>query len=112
KNVILKVLGKGKNQTVVIQSQAKPGSETSYSKILTYVSLPYHRIEKVEYFDGKKQLVKNMTFSKYKKVGKKYWRAGLVKVTNLAAKRSTTLELKNVNLKALNDNQFSTSALE
>ncbi|MCB0390495.1 MAG: outer membrane lipoprotein-sorting protein [Bdellovibrionales bacterium] len=111
-NKVLKMIGKGKSQVAVIESKAKNNSDSSYAKIHTYISLTHNRIEKVEYLDKRNKVVKIMNFSKYRKVGKKYWRAGIIKVVNKADKRSTILELKNVSLKKLDDDQFTTAALE
>jgi outer membrane lipoprotein-sorting protein len=104
---------KSKNKKLtIIESKAKPNVETTFKKIRTYVDSKLNRIEKVEYFDPSGKLVKTMSFSKYKKLENKYWRAGQIKIENHQLKRGTTLELKSVNLKKLDDDQFTTSALE
>ena len=111
-NKVLKTTGRGKHKIAIIESKSKKDTDATYDKIHTYIALPQNRIEKVEYYDKKGKLVKIMGFAKYQRVGKKYWRAGLVTVTNKQAKRSTQLELKKVQLNKLSDDQFTTTAME
>ncbi len=112
KNQILKNKKPQKKSVVIVESLAKPNAETSYAKIHTHIDKKLNRIEKVEYFNKSGKIEKTMAFSKYKKIENKFWRAGHVKVKNLVDNRGTILELKSVNLKRLNDDQFSTTALE
>jgi uncharacterized protein len=97
---------------VEIDSVAKKGSPSSYSRVHTTVSLPDYQVTKIEYWDEKGKLLKKTEFKGYQKVGDKFWRAKFMEVENLQNKRKTTLELKTVSLKKINDDDLSVSALE
>lgn len=97
---------------VEIESTAKKGSESSYSKIHTWVAVPDYRIVKMEYWDEKGAPLKRSEFKGYQKVGDKYWRAKTMEVSNFQNKRKTTLELKKVSLSKVNDDDLSVAALE
>lgn len=100
------------NKSIVVESKAKPGSESSYSKVMTWVSKPEHHIQKVEYYDKGGKLFKRAEFKGYQKVGNKFWRVKQMLVTNLQSKRKTLLTLQKVSLKAIDDDEVSLSALE
>lgn len=107
-NKILKEDGK----IVEIESIAKPNAETSYSKVITWISKADSRIEKVEYYDKEGKLLKRAHFQNYKKIGNKYWRAQKVQVQNLQDSRSTQLLVQKVSLKKIGNSEVSLSALE
>jgi hypothetical protein len=100
------------NKSILVESKAKPGSESSYSKVMTWVSKPEHHIQKVEYYDKGGKLFKRAEFKGYQKVGNKFWRVKQMLVTNLQSKRKTLLTLQKVSLKAIDDDEVSLSALE
>jgi len=97
---------------VEIDSVAKKGSDSSYSKMKSWVALPEYRIVKMQYWDEKGQLLKTTEFKGYQKIGDKYWRAKTMEVSNVQNKRKTTLELKKVSLQSVNDDDLSVAALE
>lgn len=107
-NKILKDNGK----VVEIESKAKPDSESSYGKIVTWVHKAESRIEKVDYYDTDGKLLKRAQFTKYEKVGNKFWRARNVQVTNVQDKRKTQLVVQQVSLKKISEDEVSLSALE
>lgn len=107
-NKIVKNTGK----LVQIESRAKPGSESSYGRIVTWVSQPDSKIERVDYYDKSGKLLKRAEFKSYVKVGGKFWRAKQVHVVNLQDKRSTDLLIKNVSVKAIDKDEVSLAALE
>lgn len=99
-------------KTVQIESKAKGDTESSYGRIITWVNKADSRIEKVDYYDKDGKLLKKATFSKYEKVGDKFWRARNVQVVNVQDKRKTQLIVQQVSLKAISDDEVSLSALE
>jgi predicted RND superfamily exporter protein len=107
-NKILKDDGK----VIQIESKAKPDTESSYGKILTWVTKADYKIEKVDYYDQNGKLWKQMKFTKYEKIGDKFWRARQVNVTNVQDKRKTALFVQKVSLKAISDDEVSLAALE
>ena len=110
KNKIL--TSKSNNKVAVIESKAKRGSKSSYGKIHTWVNLKDYRVTKAHYFNKKNKKIKIMVFKKYKKYGKKFWRAKLIEVKDVKNNRKTRLAIKRVSLKKLSDDEFSMSELE
>ncbi|MCB0414619.1 MAG: outer membrane lipoprotein-sorting protein [Bdellovibrionales bacterium] len=109
KNRILK--DEDAKKVVVIESLAKT-KNSAYAKILTWISLKDFKVLKSNYFDSKGQLIKTMSFKKYKKYKNKYWRAHLVEVKDIKLKRKTLLTLSSVKMKKTNENEFSLTELE
>lgn len=98
--------------TVEIESVAKKGSDSSYSKIHSWVAIPDYRLVKMEYWDSKGKFLKRTEFKSYQKIADKYWRAKFMEVDNLQNKRKTVLELKKVSFGKINDDDLSVAALE
>ena len=103
---------KDDGKTVQIESKAKPSSESSYGRIVTWVSIPDYKIDHVDYYDKAGKLLKRAQFSKYEKIGEKFWRARDVQVQNVQDKRKTQLIVTKVSLKKIDDGEVSLSALE
>jgi predicted RND superfamily exporter protein len=97
---------------VEIESTAKKGSDSSYSRMKSYVAIPDYRLVKIQYWDEHGKPLKTAEFKGYQKIGDKYWRAKTMEVVNSQNKRKTTLELKKVSLKNVNDDDLSVAALE
>jgi len=107
-NKITKDTGK----EVTIESKAKPGSESSYGRIITWVSTPDYKIDRVDYYDKSGKLLKRADFKNYQKVGDKFWRARNVMVQNTQNKRKTQLIVHQVSLKNIDEDEVSLAALE
>ena len=103
---------KDDGRIVQVESKAKPNSESSYGRILSWISKPDYRLERVEYFDKKGKVLKRAQFKKYKKIGDKFWRAQSVQVQNVQAKRTTSLIVQKISLNKVADDEVSLSALE
>ncbi len=80
--------------------------------MVTWVSKPDLRLEKVEYYDKAGKLLKRTEFKGYTKVGGKFWRAKQMLVQNMQDKRKTSLTLMKVNLGKIDADEVSLSALE
>jgi len=107
-NRILKDDGK----ILQMESRARPNSDSSYGRIITWISIPDSRIERVEYFDKAGHLLKHASFKNYQKIGSQYWRARQVIVVNVQDKRKTQLIVKRVSVKKITDDEVSLAALE
>lgn len=105
-------VAKEDDKTIEIESKAKADSESTYGKVVTWVSKPELRLEKVEYYDKGGKLLKRTEFKGYTKVGGKFWRAKQMLVQNLQDKRKTSLTLQKVNLGKIEAEDVSLSALE
>lgn len=103
---------KDDGKMIEVESKAKPDSESSYGKILTWISKPDYKVERVDYYDKSMKLLKRAQFKNYQKEGDKYWRAREVLVQNLQDKRKTQLNVQKVSLKKIEDDEVSLSALE
>lgn len=111
-NKILKEERSPSASVVVIESKAKKGSDSSYSRILTWVDLNTYQIQKSEYYDRNGKLLKTMVFRDYKKYGSA-WRARTVEVRNMQNQRSTVLYVAALKVNAgLSDREFTQVALE
>lgn len=97
---------------IQIESKAKPNSESSYGRMMTWISTPDFKVERVEYYDKAGKLLKRAEFKNYAKVGDKYWRAKQVQVENVQDKRKTQLQIMKVSVNAISDDEVSLSALE
>lgn len=96
----------------VIESKAKNSSDSSYSKILTWVDLNSYQVQKSEYYDRDGKLLKTMVFRDYKKYGSA-WRARTIEVRNMQNQRSTVLNVAALKVNAgLSDREFTQGALE
>jgi hypothetical protein len=111
KSFISKIIKKSDN-LVEVESIAKPNSESAYSKVHSWVSLPDYKLTKIEYYNDAGKLFKRTEFKDYQKIGGKYWRAKVMEVQNLETKRKTSLELKKLSLDKISDEELSLSALE
>jgi len=110
-NKVIESKKDGDKEVTVVESTAKSNSESSYSKIKTWIDTATYRVLKTEYYGEDGKLLKVMTFSGYKKY-KNLWRAQNISVKNVKKNRSTTLELKKFSMKKMSDGDFSMSALE
>jgi uncharacterized protein len=100
------------SDVAVIESKAKAGNDSSYSKIMTWVDLSNYQVQKSDYYGKDGKLLKTMVFRDYKKFGPT-WRAQTVEVRNMQNSRSTILKIANLKLNSgLNDREFTQSALE
>lgn len=100
------------DKSITIESKAKPDSDSSYGKVVTVITKPEIRLDKVEYYDKSGKLLKRTEFKGYTKVGGKFWRAKQMLVQNVQDKRKTSLTLQKVNLKKIDSEEVSLSALE
>lgn len=103
---------KDDGKLIEIESRAKPEADSSYGKIITWVTKGDYRIERVDYFDKSNKLLKRAQFKDYQKVGDGFWRARDVQVVNVQDKRKTRLLVQRVSLKKISDDEVSLAAME
>ncbi len=71
------------------------------------------RIEKIEFFDRKNQLLKTLTYSNYKLYLNKYWRAEQFKMVNHQTGKETLLDFENYEFGVgLTENDFTQNSLK
>ena len=102
---------KSDQNTLIIESKIKRGSDSTYGRIVTRIAKPDYRIEKVEYYDKDGSLLKRAEFKGYQKVGDRYWRARNVIVKNAQTKRQTQLSVRRVSLNPIDESEISLAAL-
>jgi len=103
---------KSDDKEVQIESKAKPNADSSYGRIVTWISKPDYKIDRVDYFDKAGKLLKRADFKNYQKIGGDFWRARTVLVVNAQNKRKTQMVVKKVSLKKIDDDEVSLSALD
>ena len=110
-NKIVRTEKDAKGPVDVIESTLTSG-DSSYSKMITWVSANEDLVNKIEYYDRKGNLLKTTEMSDYKKFSGDVWRAQDILVKNVQNHRSTRLQLKDLAInKGLNDSDFSVSAM-
>lgn len=97
---------------IQIESKAKSGSESSYGRVMTWISMPDYKIERVEYYDKGGKLLKRAEFKNYTKEGDRFWRARNVVVVNAQNRRKTALVVKKVSLQKIDNDEVSLAALD
>ncbi len=83
----------GQDCTVVEQVPAYANS--GYSKQVVWRDKAEVRVQKIDYYDQRKELLKTVRQSEYKKYLDSYWFPGRYEMVNHKTGRSTTLQIKN-----------------
>ena len=96
------------------KSELTPAYKHSgYSKMITWIDQKEFRIQKIEYFDRKKQLLKTQTFHDHTLYLDQYWRAHKMMMTNHQVGKSTELQWSNYEFqKGLKENSFNKNSLK
>jgi outer membrane lipoprotein-sorting protein len=109
-NKILRTETDAQGPVTVIESTFT-GGESSYSKLITWVSAKNDLVNRIEYYDLKGALLKTTEMADYKQFGD-VWRAQDVQIKNAQTRRETRLQLKDLAInKNLPDSDFTTSAM-
>ena len=86
---------------------------SGYSKIVVWLDKKEFRIQKMDFYDRKKSLLKTQVFEDYRLYLDKYWRAHKNLMTNHQTGKSTILEFSEYKFQTgLKDVQFSKNALK
>ncbi len=79
---------------------------SGYTKLISYIDAKTFLVQKIEYFDRKKELLKTALFSEYKKFGDVY-RMGKIKMSNVQNDKTTILVWSDEKIKnGLKDRDF------
>lgn len=95
------------NAKEVYLGESKPVSKYSgYTKLLTWIDTKTFLIQKTEYYDRKKELLKTAVFEDYKQI-KGVWRIGKITMSNVQNDKKTILVWSNEKIKTgLKDKDF------
>lgn len=85
---------------------------SGYSSQLVWIDKEHYRVQKIEFFDRKKALLKVLQPTDYKQYLGKYWRALRIDMNNQQTGKSTTLLTSEINFQTgLKDSDFNKNAL-
>lgn len=66
--------------------------DSGYSKQIAWIDQSHYRLQKVEFYDRRGELLKTLTPTGYQQYLEKYWRPGKMDMVNHVTGKSTTLE--------------------
>jgi len=85
-------------KSTLITNRIPKDKYSGYSKQVIYVDSTNFLVQKVEYYDRKRELLKRAIFKNYKKI-KDIWRFGSIDMENLQTKKRTVILVTNESLK-------------
>jgi len=86
--------------------------KSGYARQVTWIDQQEYRIQRVDYYDRKSELLKTMTAAGYTQYLDHYWRPGEMTMTNHQTGKATTLNFKDYRFRTgLRDSDFSRNAL-
>ncbi|MGB5686062.1 MAG: outer membrane lipoprotein-sorting protein [Candidatus Electrothrix sp.] len=86
---------------------------SGYSRQVVWRDKDEYRIQKVEFYDRKKSLLKTLTIKGYKQYEGKYWRAGEMQMVNHQSGKSTILLYRSYRFRTgLTENDFNKNSLK
>ena len=86
---------------------------SGYTKRVTWLDKAEYRVQKVEYYDRKKSLLKTLTSIGYQQYLGKYWRADQMEMINHQTGKSTSLLWSNYSFQTgLTDKDFTSTSLK
>ena len=89
------------------------GENSGYTKRIVWIDKQAHRIQKIEFYDRKNSLLKNLSYVGYKQYLSKFWRADSMVMINHQTGKSTELKWTNYAFKTgLKNSDFSRNALK
>ncbi len=87
--------------------------DSGYTKQVVWVDQAEYRIQKIDYYDRKSELLKTLTFSGYQQYLEKYWRAAEMAMVNHQTGKSTDLSWRDYQFQTgLDDKDFSKNSLK
>lgn len=85
---------------------------SGYTKQVSWIDQSEYRVQKIDFYDRKKALLKTLTFDQYKLYLDQYWRAHKMTMTNHQTGKSTDFIAKEINFRVgLTDNDFNQNSL-
>ena len=65
--------------------------KSGYSEQLVWIDKDQYRVQKIEFYDRKKSLLKTLNYSEYQRYSNKFWRANKMEMSNNQTGKKTTL---------------------
>ena len=97
----------------VVERYPVDKKNSGYTRQVSWIDKSEYREWKVEYYDRKNSLLKNLTIKEYKKYLDKYWRPDEMNMVNHQNGKSTKLVLSNYKFRTgLKDRDFSQNSLK
>lgn len=86
---------------------------SGYTKQVTWIDHQNYLVQKVDFYDRKKSLLKTLTATDYHQYQDKYWRAHTLTMHNHQTKKQTTLKTSNIRFDVeLNESDFNQNSLK
>ena len=86
--------------------------KSGYTKQTVWYNKDNYRLEKTDFYDRKRALLKTLTYDKYEVYLDKHWRAGEMNMVNHQSEKSTKLIFADYKFKVgLSDNDFTQNSL-
>ena len=86
---------------------------SGYTKLIVWMDKSHYRVQKIEFYDRKKSLLKTLTFKNYKLFLDKFWRSQLLSMINHQTGKSTDFATHHLTFKTgLTDKDFSKASLK
>ena len=86
---------------------------SGYTRLVTWIDQSEYRMQKVEFYDRKKSLLKVMTIKDYIKLEDKHWRPTVSHMENKQTGKTTDLHMNNIRIKTgLTEKDFSKNNLK
>jgi outer membrane lipoprotein-sorting protein len=100
------------DQVCFVVERTPVDPKSGYTRQVTWVDQDEYRLQRVDYYDRKNELLKTMTASGYQQFLERYWRPGELLMTNHQTGKSTTLRFTDYRFRVgLKDSDFSPNAL-
>lgn len=96
----------------VVESTPKD-SFSGYSRLVSWVDQAEYRVQKIEFYNKKKALLKTMTIQDYTKIANKHWRPTVSSMKNAQTGKTTDLIWSNIHINTgLTEADFSQNNLK
>lgn len=96
-----------------VVEQTPNDKHSGYTKLQVWIDKSHYRVQKIDFFDRKKSLLKTLTFAEYKQYLDKYWRPDVMTMVNHQSGKSTILKNKEMKFRTgLKDKDFSKASLK
>jgi len=104
--------GEANGFTTFIIERVPLDEKSGYTRQLVWYNMDNYRIEKVEYYDRKNQLLKTLVQTEYKKYLDNFWRAGEYMMVNHQTGKQTKLLFEDYAFKTgLEESDFTQNGL-
>ena len=105
--------GAANNEDSFIVERYPVDENSGYTKQIVWFNKRNYRVEKVEFYDRKDELLKTLTYKKYNKYLSKFWRAQEMYMVNHQTGKSTELKFENYKFNnGYNDKDFNSNSLK